>query len=205
LKYLIFSDLHSFDESKLQLVKTDFDVLVFLGDIRSITLIKILQAFSMKPAVGVLGNHDTKYLFSTVNTLVKNYRKLGIGLSEIENLNGVVMNFGKDSVTGFEGAPGDDDSDLILTQDTASSRLIPAADILFSHETGYHYFDRRDTMHEGFHTISNYIINSKPKYHIFGHHHQNVEFQVEETKCFCVYGCSVFDSESGVIQNFFEE
>jgi len=205
MKYLIFSDLHSFNEANLNIIDTYFDILVFLGDIRSSFLIKILQNFPTKPSVGILGNHDSKDLFKVVNSLVKNYCKLGMDLPEIEDINSKIFDFEVMTHTGFEGAPGDYDSELTMTQATADETTILSADILFSHETGYHYLESQYTTHEGFKVISKYVEQEKPKYHIFGHHHKNIQFLVGDTKCFCVYGCSVFDSETGTMINMFDE
>lgn len=37
------------------------------------------------------------------------------------------------------------------------------------------------------------------------HHHKNIQFQKQDTVCYCIYGCSIFDSETGNIKNVFAE
>ena len=67
-------------------------------------------------------------------------------------------------------------------------------DILVSHETGYHYL-KEDMAHEGFIGIDNYLKTYKPKYHIFGHYHNNHYFKKYNTSCYYVFQCSLLNYE----------
>ncbi|WP_097006713.1 metallophosphoesterase family protein [Lacrimispora amygdalina] len=204
MKYLIFADLHSFDADNLNLIVDSIDVLLFLGDIKVSSILKIRQMYPNKPAFGVLGNHDDLSLFHSANKQIEIYNKFEINMDPIVNMHCNCVNFETDIIAGLQGCVGYKDSGVMMTQEEANSLKIPCADILISHETGYHYMKPViDTSHEGFEAVLNYILKEKPKFHLFGHHHKNIQFQKEDTMCFCIYGCSIFDSASGSIKNIF--
>ena len=75
-------------------------------------------------------------------------------------------------------------------------------DILISHETGYHYL-KEDIAHEGFIAIDDYLKTHNPKYHIFGHYHNNYFFIKHNTSCYCVFQCGLLNYESGEMINIF--
>lgn len=86
MKYLIFSNLHSFNARYLELIVEDFDILLFLGDIKASSFLRIRQYFTDKEAYAVLGNHDDKELFNFVNNQIKIYNNFGLKMKYINDL-----------------------------------------------------------------------------------------------------------------------
>lgn len=207
MKFLIFADLHQFDAEDIKKIKKDFDVIIFLGDIDAVAIRLILEKFSDKPAYAVLGNHDSENAFNSVNNLLmieKTIFKEPFTYPLVNiHLNAVAL----DNLTfvGLQGSVKYKDKCIGYAQEEALSLDVPSADILFSHDSGYHHvpYENCDMAHEGLQAISNYLEEKKPKYHIFGHHHKDLSFKWFETNCFCVYGCSVFDYEKGKMKKIF--
>ena len=76
MKILLFADLHTFYKNDLSKIVDDYDICVFLGDIKSSTLKYITTNIREVPIYAVLGNHDDKNVFVSVNTYLqelKNY------------------------------------------------------------------------------------------------------------------------------------
>lgn len=77
-------------------------------------------------------------------------------------------------ITGIDGSVETRyKKETTFTQEKALEFDIPAADILFSHETGYHYLSD-DPVHEGFIKIDKYIAEKQPVLNFFGHHHKDI-------------------------------
>lgn len=206
MKYLILADLHSFNPNYLDLITEDFDVILFLGDIKASSFLRIRQYFPDKRAYAVLGNHDEQSLIQSVNKKIEMYNRIGLKMNPINDIHLQNVQCKDDILTGFQGCVGYKQDRVMMTQEEASCLSIPAADILISHESGYYYVDPViDQCHKGFLAISEYIIKQRPKYNLFGHHHKNIQFQKQDTMCYCIYGCSVFDSTTGNIKNVFTE
>lgn len=207
MRFLIFADLHAFFRENVGKITEEFDIIVFLGDINGMDIRYILNTFPDKPAYGVLGNHDTKDLFDTANNFLVMERKMmqkpllyPIKDIHLKNIDDYELSF-----TGFQGSFKYKSTALGFTQEEAFSLKIPVVDILFSHETGYQYFEgqSKHCSHAGLKAISKYINEYQPKYHFFGHHHRDIQFQKGKTKCFGVYGCSIFDSNTEKIKKIF--
>lgn len=196
MKFLIFSDLHQFDQNKITKAVPDCDCIIFLGDIMGSSIRYIINEYKNKPFYGIYGNHDDSTLFDTINIINQLLNK-----PTVQNINLMKEEIGNISFTGLEGSVKYKEGCLGFTQDEAMKLDIPEADILFSHETGYGFMGVKEQAHEGFHAITRYIEKKKPKYNIFGHHHKNCWFQKENTICIGVYGCSVFDFSTGIINN----
>ena len=71
MKILFFSDLHDFDNEKLNKINIDPDLIILLGDIKRRILDQIIINFPNKTYFGVLGNHDAHGLFRNINTFIK--------------------------------------------------------------------------------------------------------------------------------------
>ena len=71
MKILFFSDLHDFDNEKLNKINIDPDLIIFLGDIKGRTLDQIIINFPNKTYFGVLCNHNENGLFTNINTFIK--------------------------------------------------------------------------------------------------------------------------------------
>ena len=204
MKFLIFSDLHKFNKENLNKIKEDFDLIITLGDIYPSTLKEIILFFPEKQIFGILGNHDGIDMFTSVNKRLETEKHYNLYNGDgIININLKEFKINNICFTGIEGCnkyktfiPG-------YTQKESLNLDIPFSNILFSHDTGYKYMTQDDLAHKGLKGISRYIKRKKPKYHIFGHYHKNTAFTIKKTKCFCVYGCSIFDYETGVMKNIF--
>ena len=207
MKFLIFSDLHAFLRNDIEKIKEDFDIIIFLGDINGIDLRCVANSFPDKPVYAVLGNHDSKDLFDTSNFFLERERKIMQKpfLYPIKNINLKKENIHGLTITGLEGSVKYKPTSIGYTQEEAFSLDIPVADILFSHDTGYHYVTAPMSLktHEGLKAISKYIEEVQPKYHFFGHHHIDTQFTKGKTKCFGICGCSLFDIETEELKKIF--
>ena len=206
MKFLLFADLHQFEPQLLNQIDQDFDVIILLGDINSVACKCILNAFPDYPIYGLYGNHDNVNLFESVNNILMIERQIRgqVFCHPIKNINleQIIMN--EVSFTGLHGSVKYSGSSVGYTQDEALHINIPASNILFSHETGYHYIpEHTDHAHEGYKVIAEYIEQKKPKYHIFGHHHVDIQFTKTETMCYGIYGCSIFDTQTGIMMKIF--
>ena len=187
MKFLIFADLHVFEEKKLEEIKEKFDVIVLLGDIKSSSIISILNKYPDKPVYGVYGNHDNDGLYEAVNKLLIVEREMAQEpfLYPINNLNLSLVKVDTVSFTGLQGTVKYSETSIGYTQEKALDLDMPSADILFSHETGYRFVENeRGASHEGYKAISKYIKKNKPKYHIFGHHHIDTQLKKHKTNFF---------------------
>lgn len=208
MKFLIFSDLHNFDADNLKKIDNlEYDAIVFLGDVDARDLSRISCMYQTKPIYGILGNHDTTDIIDKANTLISIFFGFVFRNTKchfIENFNLEKVDFNGISFFGIEGCVKYKEKQVGFTQEEANKFNIPKVDILFSHDTGYQYMGRTNKAHEGFRVIDKYLKEQKPKYHIFGHYHENKEFNMYDTKCFCVVGCNLFDTETGIMKNIFQ-
>ena len=202
MQVLIFSDLHSFDKNNLNHLKENYDICIFLGDIKSSTLKYIITNIKAVPIYAILGNHDDNTVFLSVNNYLKQLNKYHMynGYYLI-NFNLQKYNFGDYTFTGIEGAEKYKNNQPGYTQEESIALQIPEADILVSHDTGYNYM--KNNHHYGLLGINNYIQNKQPQFHIFGHYHVNTFLKKEKTNCYCVYGCSIFEPETNTMINIF--
>ena len=206
MRFLIFADLHQFDTSLVDKIDAQFDAMFFLGDINAVAIRHILNAFPDKPAYGLLGNHDNEGLFESVNNYLKIEREiLGTNLAfPIKDINLEKIVFGDLSFCGLEGCVKYHKNSIGYTQKEALTLKIPKANILFSHETGSGFpCCENDIIHIGYKAVTRYVKRQCPNYHIFGHHHQNIAFKIKNTQCYCVFGCSVFDTDTGTMWKIF--
>ena len=206
MKFLIFADLHNFEKKMLEKIEEEFDIIMLLGDINSSTIISILNKYPDKPVYGVYGNHDNEYLYEAVNKLLIVEREMAQEpfLYSVNNLNLSLVKVDNASFAGLQGAVKYNEASIGYTQEEAMGLIIPAADILFSHETGYQFRkNKRGVSHEGYKAISEYVKKHRPKYHIFGHHHIDTRFKKRKTICYGVFGCSLFDFYTGEMKKIF--
>lgn len=206
MKFLIFSDLHEFQKESIEKIQDNFDLIVFLGDIKASTIQYIMDCFPDKKTYGVLGNHDDANLFQSINKIneIKYKHNLNKAIT-ILNIHLAKVELGELSFTGLEGSLKYKDHMIGYTQQDYLDFDIPNSKILFSHDSGYLYFPYKkgDLSHEGLIAISKYVKEKQPEYHIFGHHHSHSEFIKNNTKCICIYGCSLFDYSLGTIKYYF--
>ena len=204
MKILLFADLHQFNIDNLEKIKDDFDIIVFLGDISASTIKAIINRFPEKKSYGILGNHDSKSIFQSINNQIEIENILmGTQKHKVIDLNLRKEELNEITFTGLEGSVKYKEHMIGYTQEEANNLTIPSADILLSHDSGYKWMDRYDEVHQGYEAISSYIIINKPKIHIFGHYHINKKFQIEQTSIYCIYGCSILDIETNNLEKIF--
>lgn len=202
MKFLIFSDLHAFEKESLNKIKLpeDCKTVMFLGDIKASTLRYIMDYFPKLNYYGILGNHDDLNLFDSVNQINQILEKPKIIDADLKKIETEMTFIGLKGCVKYNNNIG-------YTQEEAVTLPLDSADILFSHETGYHYInsEKDDITHEGYIAIDKYLENNKPKYNIFGHHHKNCIFQKYKTVCVGVFGCVLFDTLTEKRIIFFEK
>ena len=209
MKILLFADLHQFEQEKIVLISEDgFDSIVFLGDIKASTIMYIINCFPGKKIYVMLGNHDDRNVFVSVNQQQKiNEEFFGEKREKINNINLKRITIDGISFVGIEGSNKYKESMIGYTEKEAEKLDIPApVDILLSHDSGYHDMKeyKMDDAHTGMKKISEYRKKEKPKFHIFGHFHVNCHFEKDDVKCFCIYGSAIFNTENGTINQIFD-
>lgn len=190
MKVAIFSDLQGFSQkSWSNLIKQglpEVDCVITLGDIDGFYL-KKLKAMTLDnvPWIGVHGNHDS--FVSLENTGIKNFHnntdKVGDFL------------FG-----GLEGSLRYKKGNFpMYTQTEASFYLnnMDQCDIFISHNSPFGIHDKKDSVHDGFIGLLEYIQKHRPKYVFHGHQHLNKETIVGNTKVIGIYGGWIFDLSTG--------
>lgn len=190
MKILFFADLHHFDYDNLEKIKNlNYDICITLGDINKQILLALRREVS-KDIYGVLGNHDTFGLFD------------GTGIIDLAFKNTKIQDI---MFCGIDGGSRYKRGNYVMYKQEElleKTKDLSECDILISHETGFHYL-KDDVVHEGFVAIDDYIKKFKPKYSIFGHYHQNLEFEKFDTKFICIYQCAIFDTDSGSVEYIF--
>lgn len=191
MKILLIADLHDLNYENLNKIDDiEFDICILLGDILKKYLDAIKSKIDISKIYGITGNHDTFNLLQT---------------NGINDIDMKIINFDNLKIAGISGGVRyKRGMYAMLTQEEMNEKIkeLDKCDILFSHETGYHYL-RDDDAHQGFIAIDEYIKKYEPKYNIFGHYHINNSFQKYNTKCICIYQCALFDTEIDKIYNIF--
>ena len=161
MKILLFSDLHDFDNEKLNKINIDPNLIIFLGDIKGRTLDQIIINFPNKTYFGVLGNHDEHGLFRNINTFIK----LRGGSEKIQDANVLLckqsnkslLEFNGITFTGLEGCVKYGRN--YVGYDIDEEIILPKADILISHEGGYLDIENNLNAHQGYPQLSEYRRN----------------------------------------------
>ena len=191
MNILFIADLHYLNIDNLEKIKNlSYDICILLGDIPKKYLDAIKEVVNNNKLYGITGNHDTFNLLEKNNINDINMKIININGIKIAGISGgVKYKFGMYAMLGQEE---------LLEKITNLQKC----DILVSHETGYHYL-KEDIAHEGFIAIDDYLKTYNPKYHIFGHYHNNYFFIKYNTSCYCVFQCSLLNYESGEMINIF--
>lgn len=133
MRFLIFADLHQFDQLLIDKINAQFDAMIFLGDINAVNLKYILNAFPDKPAYGLLGNHDDEGMLKSVNQYLKIESEiLGTSLTfPIKDINIEKVVLGNISFCGLKGCVKYKNTSIGYTQKESLGLKIPKVDILF--------------------------------------------------------------------------
>ena len=190
MKILFLADLHDFNINNLNKIDNlEYDLCILLGDITKKSL-DVIKSKITTPLYGITGNHDDINLLNRCG---------------IEDISFKTININNISICGIPGGVRYKRGMYsMFTQEEMTQKIknLDNCDMLISHESGYHYINT-DISHEGFIAIDKYIKEKCPIYNIFGHHHQQKYFEIHNTKCYCVYQCSILDYDLGKINNIF--
>lgn len=186
MKILFISDLHNVLDGciLLKIKQTNPDILISLGDIEQKDLKTIINLFSNIPFYGIRGNHD---IYDLPYKNFTNFHLNRINLTS--NL----------SIIGYEGCLFYIPNSITKTQDESMELCEDkyAAHILCAHSAPFGYNDvNLDGMHTGLIGLLEYIIAYNPQYMFHGHIHCTQETQIKDTKVYCVYGLTLFDTET---------
>ena len=171
LKIFAFSDTHG-HHLALQ-VPEDADIVICAGDAVEDDLkggeyddfISWFGALPAKWKLFIPGNHELSFSRSRYQTIVQKFEEAGILVLQdaVEDCDGVVIG----SISG---------NSIIVDEDIPKD-----LDILVTHMPPYGILDEEMGSLE----ILNFVLKSKPKYHLFGHIHATAgqEFQLGQTIC----------------------
>lgn len=149
IRLLAIADLHWYMNEELSKIKDiDFDICVLLGDI-TVSAIQLIKKYTdNKPILAIAGNHDEW-----------NTPELG----EVDNIHGKYVEYFGYGFTGFSGSARYKNGEYPMFTQYESLKLgnkLKKADILFSHDAGYHLFDK-DKHHSGLLGIDFYNLKTK--------------------------------------------
>lgn len=194
IKILIISDLQGVSKKTIDSIvnidKRKFDLIVSLGDITNNYLKIIGDSFNDKPFFGILGNHD-------IIGQLKGMNILDLGNKTVD-YNGI-------SFAGVEGCIRYKRSDFnpMYSQDQIKEMTseLPKTDIVLSHNSPFGIHDKNYDSHAGYEGLINYINKYSPLYCIHGHQHINKITKYNDTYVIGVYGASILNTETNVIEN----
>lgn len=179
IKILAIADLHWYTDEELVNIKNlDFDICVLLGDIPFNAIRLIKQYTNGKPLIAVAGNHDDW-----------NTPEFG----GAENIHGRRIEYCGYSFAGFSGSARYKNGDYPMFTQRESinlGRKLPKADILISHDSMYHLFNK-DKSHSGLLGINLYNLKNRVKLNICGHHHALTVKKHFGITTVCVFRCAI--------------
>lgn len=192
MKFLILSDLHGKNQTPIDELATGCEAVLILGDVtpEDFTGLERVQL----PKIGVHGNWDAVRPGKT-----DWYDDLGIINAHLK-----VCEVGGVRIAGFDGNMKYVFAERFTSAgnsvwEAAQRELqelggFPAVDILISHYPPAMEGDHEiDTSHRGIQAIRDYIDRVQPKYHFYGHHHENKVATIGKTTSRCVYPSVVIE------------
>ncbi len=193
MKLLLITDTHgTLTKEKITILKQQTpDTVICMGDMYLNDLKIIREIFNDIQVCGVPGNHEP----------MDYIEKEGM-----KNLHGRQLHVGDFTMTGLGGSlKYKDEKDLLLISDWDSKKIaksLPSADILITHSPfKVKYLDKA---HQGLSGINWYIKHQKPKYHFYGHVHQNnITVHKNGTKSIGIYQAAIFDLNTEHISRLF--
>jgi predicted phosphodiesterase len=210
MKILLIADLHNYDpELPKKLKIQSVDLAVTLGDIPPDTLREIRKLLP-RTAFGVYGNHDEydlkKYKVDTFTTCI---HSTAIGKSGVSSVPGY-KTFGKWLFAGIDGSHKYKKGELPYLSthkeslETAKQlayqrHYLPENKnlILFSHDK--YFRTSKSQVDCGLKGVKWYIKQECPKYHFYGHYHDFKAEKIYKTNSFCIYGTTIFDTETEIL------
>lgn len=195
MKVTVIADTHSLFSKMLEKnigiidkIKNT-DLIILLGD-HSVGDIRTLErTFYDMPKIGVLGNHDTEYTY--FETTIDNIHKKQVYVNKL-------------SFIGFQGSTRYKAGQKIGFGQEESVEIgmnLPPADILICHDAPYGYEGNvSDVAHCGMKGILTYIQHKAPKIVLYGHHHHNKWYKIDNTNCLCIYGIQIFEIDDKTVE-----
>lgn len=190
MKILALADFHTAsgeDFLVIQNTDADYDIAVFLGDIKTSYLLALKRALRDVPMLGVLGNDDGEET---------------LRLAEIEDLNGKMVEINGVRIAGLRGSARYKEGDYPMwTQGECLQFMqrLPQADVLISHDSPYKLYGRKPT-HIGLKGITKYLKKNRVRLNIHGHQHVNRVGKVRKTIVIGVYRAAIIDVGSGAVE-----
>lgn len=188
MKVVVIADTHSLfnrmleENIDIKEKSKDADLVILLGDHSMGDIKRIEEEFKGIKKIGVLGNHDSEYTY--YDTDIVNLHK-----SQVE-INGL-------KVVGFQGSSKYKSGQRIGFSQEESLDIgmnLPVSDILICHDAPFGYEGAEDDIaHCGLQGILYYIQTKAPKLVLYGHHHHDKWYKIDNTNCLCVYGIKVFE------------
>ena len=185
VKAVVLADLHlCFPEDMrkiLDILETEkYDCVLFLGDIWTADIKKIVSHAGGRPCFYVLGNHDEWLQNCDID-----------GLTDLDGQTAEIRGV---KISGVSGAPRyrDECNFCMRTEDEVVGvlRNIGDTDILISHESPYHLLNKNPA-HSGYLAIADFLKEKDVPIHLFGHHHIAYSETVGSAHEICVYGCAI--------------
>lgn len=187
IRFLVLSDIH-YPLKRLPTTKEikNIDACLILGDVPTNTILQFQKILNCK-IYGVLGNHDTYNTFEN---------------TEVINLNGNTIKIKGLKLGGIEGSNEYKKDSLYVMHSNVESvkiskKLDKDIDILISHESPYCKYSYSANKC-GLLGVSSVILNNKPSMVLHGHHHINDKYQINKSKCFCLYRVNIIDTKGHI-------
>ena len=181
MRILAIADLHGCPEKEIQLLKnTQCDICVFLGDIPRPAIQQISSVIGNVPMIGVVGNHDEWNELEETNVQhihLKRFEHMGVSFA---------------GLSGSERYKTGNYPMLTQSESIRLARDIPKADILISHDCGYHILNKKEA-HEGLKGISSYCFWNRCRLNICGHHHVDKIEKRWLATTICIYGATIIN------------
>jgi len=157
------------------LPQTPAQVLVSCGDLPDESILRAAKLCRAEHALAVKGNHDSSGRFSP----------------PIVDLHLRCVTIGNTTFGGLCGAwKYKQRGNYLFEQwevDTALSQFAPV-DVFVTHNSPLGVHNRDDHVHQGFSAFNDYLNRCRPKWHLHGHQHLNIESTVGATRVVGTYG-----------------
>lgn len=177
MKILAFSDSHGWLK-ELPPVKPD--LIFLLGDLDKKEVRLIDRSYSC-PKFGVLGNHDSLFLYAETSVI---------------DVHGRIVQHNGFAIAGFGGCPryNTKSNQYEEAEVQRFTESLPSVDFFIAHANPMLQPSNDHTdPHRGFHAFTQYIKQKTPKYFLHGHLHTDGTYFVGQTTVYSVYPYKIFE------------